>query len=116
MSFGRHIRCLRTARRLTLRELARRLEVSPTYLSQIEQENFPPPAEDKIVRLAEILGQDVDELLGLAGRVADDLPKIIRQHPRAMATFLRTAQGLSAQQINELAKQAESLQLRNEQS
>jgi transcriptional regulator with XRE-family HTH domain len=116
MSFGRHIRCLRTAHRLTLRELARRLEVSPTYLSQIEQENFPPPAENKIVRLAEILGQDVDELLGLAGRVADDLPKIIRQHPRAMATFLRTAQGLSAQQINELAKQAESLQLRTEQA
>jgi hypothetical protein len=33
-----------------------------------------------------------------------------------MATFLRTAQGLSAQQINELAKQAEALQLRTEQS
>ena len=59
--------------------------------------------------MAQILGEHVDELLALAGRVADDLPAIIRQQPKAMATFLRTAKGLSAADINRLAKQAEKI-------
>lgn len=107
--FGPHIRELRLAKGVTLREFARLLEVTPTYISQIEQEKFNPPAEDRIVRMAELLGVDADELLGLAGRVADDLPEIIREHPREMATFLRTASGLSAAEISKLAKQAQRL-------
>jgi len=110
--FGRYIRQLRTAKGITLREFARQLDVSPTYISQIEQGNFGPPAEERIVRMAQILGEHVDELLALAGRVADDLPEIIRQQPRAMATFLRMAKGLTADEINRLAKQAEKIKER----
>ena len=110
--FGQYIRELRTAKGITLREFARQLEVSPTYVSQIEQDKFSPPAEERIVRMAQILGVDVDELLALAGRVAEDLPEIIRRHPRELATFLRTAKGLSADEINRLAKQAEKIKER----
>lgn len=109
VSFGQYVRQLRTAKGITLREFARRLDVSPTYISQIEQGNFSPPAEERVVHMAQILGEDADELLALAGRVADDLPEIIREQPRALATFLRTAQGLSADEINRLAKQAEKI-------
>ena len=70
--FGQYIRELRTAKGITLREFARQLDVSPTYVSQIEQDKFSPPAEERIVRMAQILGVDVDELLALAGRVAED--------------------------------------------
>ena len=109
MRFGQYIRQLRIAKGMTLREFARQLSVSPTYVSQIEQDKFSPPAEERVVRMAQLLGQDEDELLALAGRVAEDLPKIIRRHPRELATFLRTAKGLSADEINRLAKQAEKI-------
>ena len=107
--FGQYVRQLRTAKGITLREFARRLDVSPTYISQIEQGNFSPPAEERVVHMAQILGEDADELLALAGRVADDLPEIIREQPRALATVLRTAKGLSADDINRLAKHAETI-------
>ena len=97
---------------MTLRELARQLDVSPTYVSQIEQGNFAPPAEERVVRMAQILGLHPDELLARVGRVADDLAPIIRQQPRAMANFLRTAKGLSAGDIQQLVKQAEKLKQR----
>ena len=42
--FGQYIRELRTDKGITLREFARQLDVSPTYISQIEQGNFGPPA------------------------------------------------------------------------
>jgi DNA-binding XRE family transcriptional regulator len=62
-SFGGRIRRLRMDHGITLRDFARRLEVSPTYISQIEQGNFKPPAEPVVVSMARILGQDSDELL-----------------------------------------------------
>jgi len=33
---------------------------------------FPPPVEEKVRKIAEIIGHDPDELLALAGRVASD--------------------------------------------
>jgi len=114
--FGQYIRELRTGKGITLREFARQLDVSPTYISQIEQGNFGPPAEERIVRMAQILGEHVDELLALAGRVADDSPAIIRQQPKAMATFPRIAKGVSAADNYRLVKQAEKIKDRkNEQ-
>jgi DNA-binding XRE family transcriptional regulator len=109
MHFGQYIRGLRVAQGITLRDFARQLDVSPTYISQIEQGHFAPPAEERVVLMAQILGEDVDELLARAGRVADDLPHIIRQQPRAIAHFLRTAKGLSAEDIERLVTQAEQL-------
>lgn len=105
--FGERIRALRLAKGMTLREFARLLEVSPTYVSQIEQDKYAPPAEERVLRMAEILDQDADELLALAGRVADDLPEIIRRHPRELATFLRTVRDLPAAEIRKLTEQAQ---------
>ncbi|RIK77253.1 MAG: XRE family transcriptional regulator [Planctomycetota bacterium] len=109
-TFGQRIRTLRIAKGYTLREFARLLDVSPTYVSQIEQDKFNPPAEERIVRMSALFGLDADELLAHAGRVADDLPAIIRREPRALATFLRTANGLSADAITRLTQQAQDLQ------
>ena len=107
--FGAHIRDLREAREISLRKFADRAQISPTYLSKVERDEFPPPGEETVRRIAEILGEDPDELLALAGKVASDLPVIIQQHPRAMATFLRAASGLSASEIEKLARRAEGL-------
>jgi HTH-type transcriptional regulator, competence development regulator len=71
-SFGALVRHEREAKEIGLREMAKKIGVSPTYLSKIERDEFDPPAEDKVRRIAEIIGRDPDELLALAGRVSSD--------------------------------------------
>ena len=93
--FGAFIRREREAKEIGLRKMAKKIEVSPTYLSKVERDEFPPPAEDKVRKIAGVLGLDADELLALAGRVASDLTDIIRERPREMADFLRAAKGLT---------------------
>ena len=66
-------------RRLGLRQFAKMVGVSPTYQSKIERDELPAPAEDKVVRMAELLELDRDELLALANRVASDVTAIIKR-------------------------------------
>src|SRR2546430_2361998 len=108
-SFGALVRRERGAKEIGLREMAKKIGVSPTYLSKIERDEFDPPAEDKVRRIAEILGRDPDELLALAGRVAADVTDAILQHahPREMADFLRAAKGLTAEDLARLVRQAQ---------
>jgi transcriptional regulator with XRE-family HTH domain len=47
-AFGKRIRDLRTKRKVSLRAFARQVGMSPTYLSKVEREEFPPPAEEKV--------------------------------------------------------------------
>lgn len=105
--FGARIRREREAKEIGLREMAKKIGVSPTYLSKVERDEFPPPAEDKVRKIAAIIGRDADELLALAGRVASDLTDIIRERPREMADFLRAARGLTAEDMTRLARQAQ---------
>src|SRR5215213_8350679 len=97
--FGAFIRREREGKEIGLREMAKMIGVSPTYLSKVERDEFPPPAEDKVRKIARIIGRDPDELLALAGRVSSDLTDIIRERPREMADFLRAAKGLTAEDM-----------------
>lgn len=106
-SFGPLVRRERKAREIGLRDMAKMIGVSPTYLSKIERGEFSAPSEDKVKAIAKIIGRDADELLALAGRVASDLTEIIRRRPRAIATLLRTAKGLTAEDMTRLAREAQ---------
>jgi HTH-type transcriptional regulator, competence development regulator len=105
--FGALIRREREGKEIGLREMAKKIGVSPTYLSKIERDEFAPPTEEKVRRIAEIIDRDPDELLALAGRVASDLTDIIRRQPREMADFLRAAKGLTADEMAQLARRAQ---------
>jgi transcriptional regulator with XRE-family HTH domain len=105
-SFGALVRREREAREIGLREMAKMIGVSPTYLSKVERDEFRPPAEDKVQAIAKIIGHDADELLALAGRVASDLADVIKRHPREMASFLRSADGLTAEEMGRFALEA----------
>jgi transcriptional regulator with XRE-family HTH domain len=105
-SFGALVRREREAKGIGLREMAKKIGVSPTYQSKFERDEFPPPAEDKIKKIAEIIGGDADELLALAGRVSSDITEIIKRHPVELAALLRTTKGLSAEDIAKLARRA----------
>lgn len=111
-TFGHALRTLRMDKNVTLRELARRLDVTPTYLSQVEQDKFNPPTADRVKQIGGILGlsqEQVDGLVVLAGRVPRELHDVLDEHPHEMATFLRTARGLTAEDLRQLTEEAQRL-------
>lgn len=91
LTFGAVIRRQRESAKIGLRELARRVGMSPTYLSKVETDQFRPPVEDKLVAIAKELKLDPDAVIARAGRVPSDVLETIKQHPVEMATLIRTA-------------------------
>ena len=92
--FGDHVRELREGkrqadRRYSLRQVAERVGIKPTYLSKLERGELPPPSEETTLRLAAELGEDPDVLLALAGKVSSDLQTIIRKRPKLFADLIR---------------------------
>ena len=67
-SFGSYIRKAREAliesdAEFSVRKVAARIGVEPSYLSKVERDEVAPPSEATIVRLAQTLDQDQDLLL-----------------------------------------------------
>jgi transcriptional regulator with XRE-family HTH domain len=92
--FGSYLREQREARRasdarFSLRQVADRVGIQPSYLSKVERGEVGPPSEDTIRRLSEDLGEDADVLLALAGKVSTDLKEVIRRRPRLFARLIR---------------------------
>ena len=110
--FGKLIRVLR-GRRLkddshySLRRFAKRVGMSATYLSKIERGDLPPPGEEKVVAIARALDVDPDELLALAGKVASDLPEVIRQRPALMAGLIRKIDTLEDELVEKIFRLVE---------
>ena len=108
--FGTFIRERRTAKGYSLRRFAELVGVSPTYLSHVEQGKVDsPPTADRIQKMAELLGESPDELFAMAGRVPEDLPKIIHSQPEAMPALLRAVKGLTPEQLKKLQDQASKM-------
>ncbi len=66
--FGARVRSLRRAKKLTQRQVAERIPMSPGNLSRLENGEHGPPADEVIAQLAAILDIDASELFKLAGR------------------------------------------------
>ena len=93
-TFGTFIRKRREAlrsedERYSVRRVAGRIGVEPSYLSKVERGEEAPPSEPKIRALARALDEDPDVLLALAGKVSEDLQAIIRRRPALMAEIIR---------------------------
>lgn len=91
-AFGAYLRESRSRKNdasFSVRKVAGRVGIEPSYLSKIERGEQPPPGEGTIRKLAEDLGEDSDVLLALAGKVPTDLLDIIRARPRLFADLLR---------------------------
>ena len=107
--FGKALREKRIERGFGLRRFAKMADVSPTYLSQVEQGNADPPTAERVKKMAELLEENADEWIALAGRVPNDLPEIIQKQPTKMPQLLREASGLSPEQLQKLTEQARKL-------
>lgn len=94
MHFGDYIRKRRETLQadkpeFSLRKMAGRIGIQPTYLSKIERGEFDPPSEQTIRAIAAELGEDADVLLAMGGKVSSDLQEIIRKRPQVFANLLR---------------------------
>jgi transcriptional regulator with XRE-family HTH domain len=76
-------------RRYSLRQVAYRIGVEPSYLSKVERGLEPPPGETTGIALAHELQLDPDLLLAMAGKVSSELQAIIRKRPKLFAELIR---------------------------
>ena len=90
---GSYLRACREAlksrnKAFSLRQVAQRIEVEPSYLSKVER-GREVPSELKLRRLADELGLNPDVLLALAGKVSSDLQQVSRKRPELFAQVIR---------------------------
>ena len=90
VTFGNILRALRLNAGVGLRELARLINKSPGYLSDVEKDHVPPPSEEMILTIAAALNEDKDKLLVAAQKMDPELFSYVAREPRA-ADFLRMA-------------------------
>ena len=103
--FGEYLISLRDARKqtdptLSLRGVASKIGISPTYLSKIER-GEQPASEKTIRKLAEVLGVSADEIFAHANRIDPDLEKTLTSHeaPAQMAALLRRVATLPPEKL-----------------
>ena len=90
-SFGSYIRGRREALKrgdasFSLRKVAGRIGVEPSYLSKVERGEEPPPSEEKIKAIAGELDEDADVLLDGVQNPGD--PAIRLVSARVIALYL----------------------------
>ncbi len=78
----------------SLRQVAQRIGVEPSYLSKVERGDQPPPSEEKIKALANELNENPDVLLAMAGKVSSDLQLIIKQRPELFSQLIKELKDL----------------------
>jgi len=108
--FGEFVRERREAlraddRRYTLRQVAARIGVEPSYLSKIERGEQPPPSEQKIAALADDLGEDRDVLLALSGKVSSDVQEVIRKRPQLFTRLIRELKDMPEHAVLRLVRE-----------
>jgi transcriptional regulator with XRE-family HTH domain len=109
--FGEYIRLKREELlgrepgKYSLRRVAAEIQIEPSYLSKIERGQQPPPGERTIVALAQVLQEDPDLLLAMAGKVSEDLQKIIRKRPKLFAELIRQLKDMPDHAVLRLARE-----------
>ena len=108
--FGDYVRTRReTLRkkdaRYSVRQVAQRIGVEPSFLSKVERGDAAPPSEAKIVALARELDEDADVLLALAGKVSSDLQQAIRKRPELFATLIRELKNMPDRAVLRLVRE-----------
>lgn len=93
-AFGKHIKSLRenlykNDKSFSLRGLAKKAQIQPSYLSKIERGLQQPPGEESIKRLSKSLNEDPDVLLALAGKISTELQTIILKRPQLFSKIIK---------------------------
>lgn len=104
----RECRCEKQSREggtFSLRQVALRIGVEPSYLSKIERGLEPRPSEETTRALAKELGEDPDVLLAMAGKVSSDLQEIIVKRPRLFSQLIRELENMPDHAVLRLVRE-----------
>src|SRR5438552_1464703 len=107
-TLGQRIRELRETKDFSLRELAKKLEVSAAFLSDIELgRRFP--SNDVLIKMAKILEVKIDELKALDARPpVEDLKRFSAANPTYGFALRRIVEeNVSAEELMKFVKQVE---------
>jgi transcriptional regulator with XRE-family HTH domain len=85
-TLGETLRDARVSLSVSLRELAKKLGLAPSYLSDIENDRRVP-SEDVLQKLATELELKFDDLMARAGRVGDQAERYMKRHPTVGLLF-----------------------------
>lgn len=100
--FGKIIRKLRNEKGIIQRDVAEKVGIDVTYLSKIENGKLPPPSQEKIKRLAEVLDADKDYLIIKANKVPEDIEEMIPKSSKEVPKLLRAGRELSNEEWEEV--------------
>lgn len=97
--FGQYLRSVRQAKKISIRQLAKAVSKTPTYISDIEKGNNKPPERELLDRIiAELhLGEFPDirnKLYDLAAKERKDVPADIKEYlmkNESILKIIRTA-------------------------
>ncbi len=107
-TFGETIKQWRLDLRLGLRESAKRIGISATYLSRLENNKENSPQADKLLQIAKVYDKDKDEIFSLVDhRVHPDIEETYKKNkiykeklPELMRTIAQ--QNLSSTEWDQL--------------
>lgn len=95
-TFGEIIKQWRLDLRFGLREAARQIGISATYLSRMENNKESVPSEVVLGKMAKIYKKQVDEIFAIADRVPPEIEDVYKKNelnkrklPELMRTVLR---------------------------
>lgn len=90
MDFGYLLKTARIEAGMGLRELARRIDISPSYLSMIENGLHPPPTAERIGQIEQVLKVPKGYLFSFVHNLDPDLLAFVQEVPE-VADFLHAA-------------------------
>jgi transcriptional regulator with XRE-family HTH domain len=97
-----------------LRDFAKKLDITPSYLSDIENDRRIP-AEEVLRRIADLLELNFDELMAKAGRFGEDADRYMRKHPTVGVLFRKLSESKAPDDdLAKLLKKAEELARKRE--
>lgn len=89
----------------SVRQVAERIGVEPSFLSKVERDLGSPPSEETLLRLAEEIDVDGDVLLALAGKISSDLKEVIHRRPVLFARLIREMKDLPDHAVLRLVRE-----------
>jgi transcriptional regulator with XRE-family HTH domain len=96
--FGKHLRAVRERQGMSLRSLAHLSKISLGYMHQIETGKASIPTPARIAEFAKWLRIDGDELAAAAGKVPDDVIRLIVERPE-LCVVIRQLGAMSDRKI-----------------
>lgn len=96
-----------------MRRFAALVGISPTYLCRVEQCSVMPPTADRVRRMAELLDEDPDQWVAVAGRVGEDLSAILCEAPAEVLQLVRAARGMTKEELQKLLDVADRIKQRS---